>query len=197
MVYYYANYRANLKHMKKNISEKRKRFWNEELNSYEKETLFRAGFRIPEHFLDIPFVGLVILENFGFTYALDVLQALCCYFELPENEYTECDEIIIEIPVEYFADKNNCDIADMDSETSLLVEVDNIFLYLGYDSDEKISQLTIKELLNIKGVEECIITFMGQAIFEAYNKTYIIPKHKFILREDLKYNSYLLFENLK
>ena len=183
--------------MKNNLSERRKKFWNEELNCYEKETLFRAGFRIPEHFLDIPFVGLVLLENFGFTYALDVLQALCCYFELPQNEYTEFDEMIIELPVEYFVDKNNCDVAEMDSETSLLVDVDNIFLYLGYDSDEKISQLTIKELLNIKGVEECIITFMGQAIFEVYNKTYIIPKHKFILREDLKYNSYSLFENLK
>lgn len=182
--------------MKKNISEKRKKFWNEELNSYEKETLFRAGFRIPEHFMDIPFIGLVLLENFGFTYALDVLQALCCYFELPQDEYTEYAEKLLELPDEFFEEDYYDDIT-MDSETSLLVKVDDIFLYLGYDSDEKISQLTIRELLNIKGVEECIITFMGQAIFETYNKTYILPKYKFVLREDLKFNSFLLFENKK
>lgn len=178
-------------------SERRQIFWNVSLNEYEKRVLKKAGFHIPEQFLDLPVVYLVHLEYFGFTYTVDVLNALCEYQELPEDEYFEFAEKLMELlsDIEYEEEYGVVDC--IDHETELLLMVDDIFFSLGYTDNKRISQLTIRELLNIKGIDTSIISYMAKEIVTTYYKTYIVPTCKFKSRDDFKINGRLLFEHLK
>lgn len=178
-------------------AERRQIFWNVSLNGYEKRVLKEAGFHIPEQLLDLPVVYLVHLEYFGFTYTVDVLEALCEYFELPEDEFPEIVEKLMDVlsDIEYKEEYYDADC--IDHETQMLIMVDDIFYSLGYTDNELISQLTIKDLLNIKGVDMPLISYMAKEIVTTYYKTYVVPKCKFKSRDDFKLNGRLLFEHLK
>ena len=181
-------------------AERRQIFWNIGLNGYEKKTLKEAGFVLPEQLLSLPLIYLVHLEGFGFPFAIDVLQALCEYLELPEENFSDTiDEMfkdyykVLDENDDYYYD----DEIFLDDESEFLIGADEILYALGYTDDKKISQITVRELLNIKGIGPESISSLGDEIIRTYYRTYSVPTHKFNSRDDLKLNGKLFFENLR
>lgn len=181
-------------------AERRQIFWNIGLNGYEKKTLKEAGFILPEQLLSLPLIYLVHLEGFGFPCTIDVLQALCEYLELPEENF---DETIDDLFEDYYKAMNEDDDyyydddITLDDETEFLIGVDEILYGLGYTDDKKISQITVRELLNIEGIGPESISSLGDEIIRTYYRTYSVPTYKFKSRDDLKLNGKLFFQNLR
>lgn len=92
----------------------------------------------------------------------------------------------------YYEEENS-----LDDETEFLIGVDEILYALGYTDDKKISQITVRELLNIKGIGPESIRSLGDEIIRTYYRTYSTPTYKFKSRDDLKLNGKLFFENLR
>lgn len=179
-------------------AERRQIFWNMDLNGYEKKTLKEAGFLLPEQLLSLPLIYLVHLEGFGFPCTIDVLQALCEYLELPEENFSDTiDDLFKDYYKAMDEDGDYYDDISLDDETEFLIGVDEILYALGYTDDKKISQITVRELLNINGIGPESIRSLGDEIIRTYYRTYSIPAYKFKSRDDLKLNGKLFFENLR
>lgn len=182
-------------------AERRQIFWNMALNGYEKKTLKEAGFIIPEQMLSLPIIYLVHLEGFGFPCTLDALEGLCEYLGLPEEDF---GETVNELFKDYYDamdedDDNDYDYNDeyLSDEADQLIAVDEILYALGYTDDKKISQITVRELMNIRGIGSESIRFIAEEIIKTYYRTYQVPVYKFKSRDDLKLNGKLFFENLR
>ena len=186
--------------MKITKAERRQIFWNMALNGYEKKTLKEAGFIVPEQLLSLPIIYLVHLEGFGFPCTLDALEGLCEYLDLPEEDF---GDTINELFKDYFdamdedEDYHYYDEDSLNEEAEMSIEVDEILYALGYTDDKKISQITVRELMNIRGIGPETISFIAEEIIKTYYRTYQVPVYKFKSRDDLKLNGTMFFDNLR
>lgn len=181
--------------MKKNLSERRNVFWNNNLNDYEKRILIRAGFRVPEHFLTMPIIALINFKDFGYECTIDLLCALIEYLELPGEGFADFMEEKWEF-VKFFIENEEFD-DNLDMKLNWLLTLDDMFFVLGYTDLIKKSKITVREILDIEGINGYMVEDIIYEIFIAYNHTYKMPNHRFITREDYKQNRKTLFENSK
>lgn len=179
-------------------AEKRQIFWNMALNGYEKKTLKDAGFILPEQLMSLPIIYLVHLEGLGFPCTVDILQALCEYLELPEEDFGKTvDDLFEDYYDTLYEEDDDYDEDNLSKETELLIAVDEILYALGYTDKKKISQITVRELMNLKGIGPDSVRFISEEIIKTYYRTYAVPTYKFKTRDDLKLNGKLFFENLR
>lgn len=181
-------------------AERRQIFWNMALNGYEKKTLKEAGFIIPEQMLSLPIIYLVHLEGFGFPCTLDALEGLCEYLGLPEEDFgNTIDELFKDYyeAIDESEDDDYYDEEPLSDEVEMSIAVDEILYALGYTDDKKISQITVRELMNIRGIGTESIRFIAEEIIKTYYRTYQVPVYKFKSRDDLKLNGKMFFDNLR
>lgn len=181
-------------------AERRQIFWNMALNGYEKKTLKEAGFIIPEQMLSLPIIYLVHLEGFGFPCTLDALEGLCEYLGLPEEDFgNTIDELFKDYyeAIDESEDDDYYDEEPLSDEAEMSIAVDEILYALGYTDDKKISQITVRELMNIRGIGTESIRFIAEEIIKTYYRTYQVPVYKFKSRDDLKLNGKMFFDNLR
>lgn len=178
-------------------AEKRQMFWNINLNGYEKKVLKEAGFIIPEQLMSMPIISLVHLDGLGYPCALDILTALCEYFEIESDEFPEYIKKLFELfDDDDYEEDDYCD-GCLSKETEVLISVDEILYQLGYTDAKKISQITVQELLYIKGMNMDILPYIAEEIVKTYYKTFHLPTYKFKSRDDFRLNNKLFFENPK
>lgn len=171
---------------------KRDIFWNESLSTYEKNLLMSAGFCTPERLVDVPVVFLCNMHGFSSIYTTDVIDALLKYFDI-EDRYDENRD------AEYFV-HSYADYAELYgyANDNYNIKVLNDFLNtLGYSSVDKGLQITVREVLNINGIDGILLEILIEAIDRAYKKIYEHPEIIFATRNDFKENGNLFFEKLK
>ncbi len=169
---------------------KRDLFWNMYLNGYQQGVLKRARFTLPEQLLDMPIVFLNILDGFGFPCVLDTISALYEYLELSKDE--EIREELEELFNYVSDDEDENEETDTERENELLV--DDIFYVLGYNTPEKITQITIRELFNMKGAGLSLLQSVAEEVIKTYYKIYVPPRFRFHTKYDFKENGYLVFK---
>lgn len=182
-----------------NISktERRQIFWNINLNGYEKKVLKEAGFIIPEQLMSMPIISLVHLEGLGYPCTIDILTALCEYFKIESDEFPEYIKRLFELFDDEDYEDYDCYDGCLSKETEVLISVDEILYHLGYTDAKKVSQITMQELLNIKGMNVDILPYIAEEIVKIYYKTFHLPTYKFKSRDDFRLNNKLFFENPK
>ena len=171
--------------------EKRDLFWNTHLNGYQKDILKEAHFATPEQLLNMPIIYLEILEGFGFPCLIAVLSTLYEYLEIKED--TEVRKEIKELFDYVSENEREEDKPNFNSEIETELLVDDIFFVLGYDTATKISQITVRELFNMKGLSFEIMESVATEVVKTYYKTYAPPKMKFKTKYDFKEHGIKLF----
>ena len=176
--------------MRKTRFERRLIFWNVDINGSVKNTLKSAGFQIPEQLLGLPLVYLILLDGLGFQYVVDVLNALYNYCEISNsNKGKEYQTLLCE--------ENHKVKQKSNTKAKELISIRKVLIKFGYTNKVKISKMTVKEVLNIKNINQEMIRMLAYEVFRTYYNSYVIPHYKFKSREDFCLNGYLIFKTLK
>lgn len=123
------------------------------LNGYQYKTLRNAGLDRVKDFENLPVIGLVMLDGFGFVCAVDTLKLLF-------SSYHPC------------RDKK---IKGRYGKEEKLLHLDDMLFYAGID-EQKLVALTVAEFLSIPGVSCGMIKELTEMLVQIYNKLYQAQK---------------------